>query len=46
MQPATLCVVPPLHVRLIVPPTVATVHAPSHVMAQVPEVHAGDLGAG
>lgn len=39
MQPATLCVVPPLHVRLIVPPTVATVHAPSQVMAQVPEVH-------
>ena len=38
MQPATLCVVAPLHVRLIVPPLVATVHAPSQVMAQVPEV--------
>jgi hypothetical protein len=37
-QPATLCVVPPLHVRLIVPPLVSTLHAPSQVMAQVPAV--------
>ena len=37
-QPATLCVVPPLHVRLIVPPLVSTLHAPSQVMVQVPEV--------
>jgi hypothetical protein len=36
VQPTTLCDVPPLQVSVALP---ETVHAPSHVMLQIPEEH-------
>lgn len=43
MQPAAVCVVPPWHVRLHVPPEMHwVVHAPVHVMLHVPALQLTD----